>query len=118
VEDKLNLIFKKLESFETEVKSELKELKTDVKELKTDVKGLKTDVKELKTDVKELKKEQEEIKEKIKDGFTAMNHCFNTVYDKIEKQKNTFRSHSAQLRDLTARIEDLEGTFKPETIGK
>jgi len=111
VEDKLNLIFKKLESFETEVKSELKELKTDVK-------GLKTDVKELKTDVKELKKEQEEIKEKIKDGFTAMNHCFNTVYDKIEKQKNTFRSHSAQLRDLTARIEDLEGTFKPETIGK
>jgi len=76
------------------------------------------ELKELKTDVKELKTGQEEIRREIKDGFTTMNHCFNTVYDKIEKVKSTFRSHSAQLRNLTDRIEDIEGTFPPEKFEK
>ncbi len=107
MEEKLNLILSKIEAMDKKIDS----IDSRLGNVETDVKGLKTDVKELKTG-------QEELRQEMKDGFKAMNHCFNTVYDKIEKQKSFFRSHSGQLRNLTERIEDLEGTFKPETVEK
>jgi len=111
-EQKLDLILSKIESMDAKMESmdsRLGNLETDIKDLKERVTGLEEGQKnlkiELKQDIVTLTEMHVLTQELIKD-----------IEQKLIKQDFTVKSHSAQLRDLTVRVESLETFFVPHSI--